>query len=230
MLSRLAKNSYLQRAGAWVLGAYLGFCARTCRWTVEGGEQIATWAAPGPVVVAFWHECLPLMPAMWLQARALNPARAGVVLVSRHRDGRFIGTIMARFGIAVTHGSKAKPGRTEEKGGVAALRALLKALASGQAVVMTPDGPRGPARVAAGGMTALAAISGAPVVAAAARMRPCVRLKTWDRMILPLPFARGVLVCGLPVLVARDGAAAALPGLQAALNDAAARAEALCAR
>jgi len=227
MLKRVVKSEAVLHAGAWALAAYLAFCARTTRWRIDGAEVIENAALPGPLVVAFWHECLPLMPGFWLRARRINPAREGVVLVSRHRDGRFIGRIMARLGVSLAHGSKAKRGGSD-KGGAAALRAMLGALAHGKAVVITPDGPRGPAHVAAGGMAALAALSGAPVLVAAARARPCVRLSSWDRMILPLPFARGALVCLTPIAVARDAATAALPGLQEALDRAAARAEALC--
>jgi lysophospholipid acyltransferase (LPLAT)-like uncharacterized protein len=94
--------------------------------------------------------------------------------------------------------------------------------------VITPDGPRGPLRQAAGGVTQLAALSGAPLLPAAARVRFCVRLRSWDRMILPLPFGRGAIVCLPPILVDRHGAEAALAGFEAALSAAAGRAEALC--
>jgi len=95
-------------------------------------------------------------------------------------------------------------------------------------VLITPDGPRGPRRQAAPGVAQLAALSGAalvPVGAASTRHR---RLPSWDRMMLPLPFGRGVLVCGPPIRVARGEADAALPGIAAALDAAAAAADAAC--
>ena len=148
--------------------------------------------------------------------------------MSRHRDGRFIGNILGRFRVSVVHGSSAKPGKQQGKGGAAGLRQLQAVLARGGAVVMTPDGPRGPARVAAPGVAHLAAVTGAPVLPSAAQCRPRLTLKSWDRMVLPVPFGRGVLVCLPAIYVGRDGAEAALPMIAKALDVAAARADALC--
>jgi len=217
-----------QRMAAAILAGYLRFALRTTRWTVEGQPYIAACVPDRAVVVAFWHECLPLMPALWMQVRAQNPARAGRVLISRHRDGRFIAAIMQRFDVGIVNGSSAKPGKAQDKGGAGALRALLGALSAGAAVVITPDGPRGPARVAAEGVSRLSAISGAAVVPVAARLRWCIRLNTWDRMILPLPCGRGALVCNPPLTVDRHETAQGHAAITASLTAAALRAETLC--
>ena len=108
------------------------------------------------------------------------------------------------------------------------MRGLLSALQDGDIVVVTPDGPRGPPRVAEGGTAALAALSGAPVLPCAGRLRHQVRIGSWDRMILPLPFGRGVLVCLEPLTVARGAYEDATKVITAALTEAAMRAEALC--
>jgi hypothetical protein len=47
-------------------------------------------------------------------------------------------------------------------------------------------------------------------------------------MVIPLPFARGILVCGPAIMVPRSGAKDALPIIAAALTDATNRADALC--
>jgi lysophospholipid acyltransferase (LPLAT)-like uncharacterized protein len=216
-------------AAAWLLGAYLRFALRTTRWTLDGAANLAPFIGERAVVAAFWHECLPLMPALWMQVRRQSPRRGGRVLVSRHRDGRFIGAIMAQFGIAAVFGSAAHvAGKApKERGGAASLRALRGVLEAGQAVVMTPDGPRGPPRQAAPGVAHLAAASGAPVLPTAARLRRHVRLKTRDRRIVPLPFGRGVLVC-LPPMHVTDAEPATLAAIGAALTAAAERAESLC--
>jgi lysophospholipid acyltransferase (LPLAT)-like uncharacterized protein len=109
------------------------------------------------------------------------------------------------------------------------MRALLAVLAAGDQVVITPDGPRGPRRQLARGVAQLAALAGVPVLPCAARSTQRRVLPTWDRMILPLPFGRGVLVCGAPIHVPRDHWADSLPVIAAALTQAADQAEALCA-
>jgi lysophospholipid acyltransferase (LPLAT)-like uncharacterized protein len=74
----------------------------------------------------------------------------------------------------------------------------------------------------------LAALSGAPILPAAARLRRRLILKTWDRMILPLPFGSGAIVCQPAFHAARDRLEDGQRELEAALTAAAARADDLC--
>ena len=155
------------------------------------------------------------------------------VLVSKHRDGRFIGTVVRRFGVRVVHGSSAKYGTARdvtEKGGATSVRVLLGELQAGEHVLITPDGPRGPRRRAAPGVAQLAGLSGAPVLPVGAQTSRRRVLPTWDRMYVPLPFGRGVIVCGKPIPVPREGWEAALPAIEAALSEVANEADRLCPR
>lgn len=227
MLKRLLRHRATQAGLAWLVSRYVALALGTTRWTLHGAEHLAPALADRPVIAAFWHERLPLMTALFRHARRAGMRQRMVVLVSRHKDGRFIGEIVRRFGVDLVHGSTARDG--QDRGGMAATRALLDRLADGCGVVMTPDGPRGPRRVAAPGVAQLAALSGVPVLPCAAQVsRRVVLRRSWDRMALPLPFGRGVLVCAPPIAVPRDGAAAALPLIAAAMTGAAERADALC--
>lgn len=229
MLKQVLRHRRTQAAGARALGAYLALALRTTRWTLHGEDYLGEHMLRGPAVFAFWHERLPLMPALWTAARnRRGPGDAHMhVLVSRNRDGRLIGGIMQGFGVGLVHGSSSKRG--EQKGGAAGLRALLAVLDAGDQVVITPDGPRGPRRQAARGVAQLAALAGVPILPVAAQTTSRRLLPTWDRMILPLPLGRGALVCGPPLLVPRVGWDASLPGIAAALDDAADQADRLCA-
>ena len=218
MLRRLIRHPTTQAALAKALGLYLALVFRTTRWTLLGEPHLAAALGPGPegrpILAAFWHERLPMMPMLWLRACAAEPRLAAVrahVLVSRHRDGRFIGDIVRRFRLELVHASTSR-------GGAAGLRALLRVLGEGDMVVITPDGPRGPRRRAAPGVAQLAALAGIPVLPCAARTGRARILRSWDRMILPLPFTRGVLVMGPPVAVERGAPLAALPAIEAALT------------
>lgn len=225
MMRKLIRHPAVQGGLARLVGLYLALVVRTTRWRLEGAEPaLALVAAGQPLILAFWHERLPLMPALFSLARAQEPAVAGVrphVLVSQHRDGRFIGEAVGRFGVEMVYGSS-------RRGGAGALAALLRVLRQGQPALITPDGPRGPRRQAAPGVAQLAALSGAPVVALGASCSAHRRMGSWDRLMFPLPFGRGVLVCGAPLPVARDGAAAALPLIAQALTAACAEADRLC--
>jgi len=230
MIRRLLRHPRTLALGAQALGAYLRFALRTTRWSLHGVDLGRTLYGT-PAVFAFWHECLPLMPALWThavrqRAAVFGPRGRMHVLVSRHQDGRLIGDMMRGFGLDLVYGSSSKG--TEQKGGASGLRALLAVLAAGDQVVITPDGPRGPARQSARGVAQLAALAGVPVLPCSARSTRRQVLPTWDRMILPVPFGRGVLVCGAPIHVPRERWADSLPVIAAALTQAADEAAALC--
>jgi lysophospholipid acyltransferase (LPLAT)-like uncharacterized protein len=213
MAKRLIRLPLVQRGLAFLVAFYLWLVWATTRWRLIGAEHARPFA-DRPVILAFWHECLPLAVPAWRLIARCVPQRAGrrpQVLISRHRDGRLIAAAVRPFGIEVVHGSS-------NRGGAAGLRGLARVLAEGGAAAITPDGPRGPRRVAAPGVAQLAALTGVPVLpcgAATSRMRLA---RSWDRMRFPLPFARGVVVVGAPIAVPRDGAEAALPAIAAALS------------
>jgi lysophospholipid acyltransferase (LPLAT)-like uncharacterized protein len=222
-MRRLLRTRFAQAVLPRLMGGYLAFALRTTRWTFDGQEHFAPHGKGAAAVFAFWHEFLPLMPALVLIARRLPYYRPIPVhaLVSHHRDGRFIGEVVRRFGVEPVLGSTSR-------GGPAGMRNLLRLLRRGALIGITPDGPRGPRRVAAPGVVQLASTAEVPVLPCAARTRHRIVLGTWDRMPLPLPFGRGVVVCGPPVAIPRDGWQAAMPAVTAALNRAAERADTLC--
>jgi hypothetical protein len=224
-MKRLLRHPPIQAALARLLGLYLAFALRTTRWSLVGREHMAPHAAGAPVIVAFWHERLPMMPMLWLKARRSPEGRGARnrvhVLVSQHRDGRFIGAVVSRFALNVVLGSSTR-------GGAKSLRLLLSLLGGGDHIAITPDGPRGPRRIAAAGVAQLAALSGAPILPCAAQTTRHRVLRTWDRMVVPRPFGRGVVVCLPTIAVARGAWQEALPAIGAALTMAAERADRLC--
>lgn len=222
-MRKVIRHPAVQAGLARILGAYIAFVARTTRWRLLGAEPaLAEIAAGRPLVIAFWHERLPVIPALFRLMITREEATARLVphvLVSRHRDGRFIGAAVGRFGVRMVYGSSSR-------GGAAALAAMLRVLRGGDPVLITPDGPRGPRRVAAPGVAQLAALAGAAVLPVGAATSLHRILPSWDRMMLPLPFGRGAIVCGPLIAVARDGAEAALPAIGVALDAAVAAADA----
>lgn len=185
---------------------------------IVGPENLSVLAQDRPVIAAFWHETLPAMPVLWREACKAGTKRPAVVLASRHRDGQLIGNIARAFGVGLVSGSSSS-------GGAAGLHELVRLVNGGTNVALTPDGPRGPARRAAAGVAALAGLTGAVVLPCAAATSRFITLKkSWDGMRIPLPFGRVVLVCGAPLRVPRENWRAALPFIEAALDDASAQA------
>ncbi len=208
-MKRLLQSPRTQSVIAWLAARYLLFVSRTTRWRLDGTADLAAFAAGPPGIVVFWHETLPHMPILWRHLR--TGGKPATVLASRHRDGQLIGKVTQNLGLNLVSGSTSR-------GGAAGLRALAAALQSGHNIGLTPDGPRGPPRQAAPGAAQLAALTGAPILCAAARIAWAIPLNSWDRMRFPLPFGPGALSCAAPFLVTRQDWPAGRQTMEARLN------------
>jgi hypothetical protein len=191
---RPLRNPVIQAVLAWLLAGWMRFCFATIRWTWEGREHAEqVWAAGGGVLCVFWHSRIGLSPACW----PLDLAQPAKALISLSPDGQFIAKAVALQGFPAVRGSSANKDKADAaKGGSRALRDGLKQLKVG-ALAITPDGPRGPVRVMAEGLPLMARLSGAPVLFIGMSCNPAIRLDSWDRALLPLPFGRGAIVYDL---------------------------------
>jgi lysophospholipid acyltransferase (LPLAT)-like uncharacterized protein len=177
--------------GAFLIARYLRAVLDSTRWTVTGRERAE--ALRGRAVIgAFWHEQLALAAAIAWDWSGSRGDTGITVLVSRHRDGRLIGDVVGRLGISAAHGSS-------RRGGVAVFREAARVLADGRSIAITPDGPRGPRRIAQPGVARLARLTDTPVIPVGVAVSRAPRLGSWDRMIFPLPFGRGAIAYGEPV-------------------------------
>jgi len=159
------------------------------------GRDGAIPADGGPLIYVFWHSQLAMMP--WAQLRPPS-----VVPVSKSKDGEWTARLFSRLGCETVRGSTTR-------GGATALRGLVRAARAGKDLAITPDGPKGPAEEVQPGAIWLARLTGRPLLPVAFACRPCFRVGSWDRMIVPLPLSRGVFEYGEPLRVARDAEDAA---------------------
>lgn len=181
----------------WV---YLWLVLKTVRWTHIGLDIAAAELELGRGGMGcIWHGTIPLVIA----AKPVLGERQAKILISLSPDGEFITRAIARLGVQAIRGSKAKAGG-KSKGGASALRECLDWLAGGGLLLLTPDGPRGPAEVMAMGVARMAKLSQAPVYMIGLAARPAAQLNSWDRTRLPRPFGRGAVVWQGPYRLAAD--------------------------
>ena len=203
-------------------GSLLRVVNATARWQIDADPLFDALAAGEPCIVAFWHEVLPSMPALWLAAKARGIERKGYVLVSRHRDGQLIGRAIRCFGVGLVSGSTSR-------GGASGLRELSRLVITGHPVAITPDGPRGPRRVAAPGIAQLAALTGAQIFCiGAATRRAFTFARSWDQMRIPMPFSIGAITVSPPIRVDRQAWETSLPEIESSLSQALKRATERC--
>ncbi len=139
-------------------------------------------AAGRPLIFLLWHEVL--LPLLWWHRQ-----EGIAIVVSEAREGRYLGDYATRLGYSPLSGSSTR-------GGPRAVAGALRSLARGQPVAVTPDGPRGPRREMKPGIVRLAQRTGARIVPLHARATASWRLGSWDRLVVPRPFARVEIHCG----------------------------------
>lgn len=189
----------MQRAAVHVLPALVRALHATWRvQVVNDAGWRARRAAGCRSVFAMWH-------GQMLAGVLAHRGERISLLASEHRDGELIARVLARLGFETIRGSSSR-------GAARALLAMADALARGYDVGVTPDGPRGPAERFQGGALVAAARAGAALVPTCVAASAAWRLRSWDRFMIPKPFARVVIAYGEPWLLAgvRGREAAAL--------------------
>ncbi len=182
------RSRWLPRLGGLV-ALLLRVLGASWRVRTEGPDPFAS--GERPLLGALWHRS-------FLAAAVLFRDRDAVVMVSRSRDGDAIEAVLRRLGYA------ASPRGSSSRGASTALRQQLELVSEGRIGALLCDGPRGPARHAKPGVLALARGTGAPLYPLAIAARPALRLSSWDRTLVPLPFARVLCLYGEPLRVPGD--------------------------
>ena len=186
---RVLRSDRLRRLLCWFVQLYIRVVYRTNRWSIEGGDIPRRLRESGQAfILAFWHGRLLMIPMAWQRLAPMH------MLISAHRDGRIIADAVTYFGVDSIAGST-------RRGGSSALRQMLKQLAAGDCVGITPDGPRGPAMQASLGIVNVARLARVPIVPVVFATSRCRVLRSWDRFHLAKPFGRGAFIWGKPIEV-----------------------------
>lgn len=182
---RSAWKRFTRRAGT-AFGRALGpilvrMLASTWRVRFVNAEARDRRDARGHLpVYGFWHQNI-------LAAVGTHFGFPVRVLISLHRDGETIARLAERLGYKTVRGSSSGGGST-------ALREMTReAMECGDGYAFTPDGPRGPARTLAPGVIVMAANTGRTLTASGFAFSSCWQARSWDRLVLPKPFARVVV-------------------------------------
>jgi hypothetical protein len=185
------RNRHLIRAAGW-LGTRAAFAlVRTLRFEYRClGPVVAPITAVPPesrYLYVSWHENL-LVPAVKFGHPDIG------VLISRHADGQLLGSLITAVGMGMVLGST-------NRGGVEAVRQLVHGTAGRRHLIVTPDGPRGPRRVAQPGVVYVASRAGMQLVPVGVGFDRPWRAGSWDRFAVPKPCSRARVIFGEPMAV-----------------------------
>lgn len=167
---------------------------RTCRFATTGAEHYRR----------FWHEGRPVIFVLWhgrlLPCTFYHRGQGLATLVSQHGDGEIIARIVRRWDYTPVRGSSSR-------GGLEALRRLVRVVRQGQSLAITPDGPRGPRETMKPGPLIVAQRTGAPLVPVACGASRGRFFGRWDRFLLPAPFSKIHIEYGAPRFVPKSATA-----------------------
>jgi lysophospholipid acyltransferase (LPLAT)-like uncharacterized protein len=198
-LKKLLRSDAVQNLLGWLLGVYIRLILHTVRWRHVNLECVEpVLAGDAGAVALFWHGRIPLCLATAPQWWRKNTK----AMISPSSDGQFIATALEMAGFPSVRISSAKPGDTAKaRQAVAAFREAINHVAAGGALVVTPDGPRGPNEVIAPGALQIAKRSKQPVFLMGIAANPAIQLNGWDKIMFAAPFGRGAVVWDGPLHV-----------------------------
>ncbi len=183
----------------WLLAALAKFLMRliwlTCRVErVIGAEHMdAAHASGRPIIPCYWHQ-MHIYGVRYMLDQLERGMKVGF-LISPSVSGELPAKMARDWGATVVRGS---PTRT----GGQALRDMYLTINRDQvSPVITVDGPKGPAEVVKIGAVLLARLTGAPMIPMAYAASRSIKWRSWDRFLMPLPFARISIVVGAPIRV-----------------------------
>lgn len=158
----------------------------TFRLTVENEEAWMDYLKGGPtVLLCAWHQQFFSAIYHFKTYAHLNPS----LMISQSNDGDIIADIANKSGWKTVRGSSSKDGRE-------ALRAMINNLKRYRLAAHIVDGPRGPAGVIKAGLISLAEATDAVIVPLYTSADRAWYFNSWDRFMLPKPFARVTLRFG----------------------------------
>ncbi len=192
------RNKWYLHTLAWLVFALIRTMSATLRYRWNDRSGYINVPVPGPAIYCIWHNRLALcMPAYFSYVKKHNRTPGMAAMVSASRDGGFLTGILECFNVQPVRGSSSRRGPQ-------ALLELTTWAGRGYDLAITPDGPRGPLYVVQDGVMSLAQLTGFPIVPVSYHANWKIRLKSWDRFQIPLPFSRCEMIYEKPIRVPRE--------------------------
>jgi len=189
-LAKKIKTQLLKKLAKLLIEAIV-FSSRV---TISGRENIDELEKKNqPLIFIFWHRHILFVIHQFKDIGA-RP------LISLSSDGELVSSVAEEFGMKPIRGSSSQ-------GGARAFLNMVRSVQKDNAwVLITADGPKGPARRIKPGTVQLAMKTGATVIPISwSSSRVKILEKSWDRFLIPLPFGRIHFAYGQPLRI--DGTA-----------------------
>jgi lysophospholipid acyltransferase (LPLAT)-like uncharacterized protein len=168
-------RSYILPVIVWVFYKSLYF---TWRITIEEPDELKqAIKEQKPFILAHWHgDELALIHFFSIYRLA--------TMTSTSKDGELVDKIVRWLGGATSRGSSTR-------GGVGALKGLIRLIQKGYNSSVAVDGPKGPLHKVKPGIFEISKLTGCPIYWAGVYCdNPHIFKKSWNQAILPKPFSK----------------------------------------
>ncbi len=192
---------WYQRLGAVAIFAFARVILFTVRSRLREPSKYFAPNAPVPVIFCIWHNRLATcVKVLDVHRRPHNSGAGMAALISASKDGAFLARILEWFRVQPVRGSSSRRGAQ-------ALLELTTWAERGYDLGITPDGPRGPCYQIQEGITTLAQVTGLPIIPVVMNLNWKIKVKSWDRFQIPLPFALCEVCVGKAIRVSPTASA-----------------------
>jgi hypothetical protein len=178
MFKKLRKFAKTRFAGAllyWIVRLY---CS-TFRLKIENEAEWFNYLEEGGrILICCWHQQFFVGVRVFNKYRKYRPP----LMSSRSLDGQIAAGVAQRSGFYTVWGSSSRGGGT-------ALKEMINRIKQHRLAAHIMDGPRGPAGIVKAGVIAIAHGADAAIVPAYARADRAWYLHSWDKFMIPKPFA-----------------------------------------
>jgi len=187
-----------QRLAAALIYGLIRAVSATIRYEWRDTSGLLSIDKGQSVIFCIWHNRLALCLEVYrVFFRNIQRPCKLAAMVSASKDGGLLARVLELYGVQPVRGSTSRRGRQ-------ALLELVGWAERGYDIALTPDGPRGPCYTVQEGVIALAQITGRPVLPVSYHLTWKIRLKSWDRFQIPVPFTKCLMHLTPPIYVPRE--------------------------
>ncbi len=175
-----------------ILWLFITMVCLTLRKRVSGDARLLCTKQH---IVAIWHN--RIFTPCYFYRYVLHGQVEMSMLTSASKDGAMLATVARNYGMSAVRGSG-------HRRGAEGFMDMVRELQTGKSMCITPDGPKGPVYCCRPGIVKLASMSGLSIIPVRMHYSACLRVRSWDRFFIPLPFSVVTMELGTPLSVPPD--------------------------
>lgn len=191
MKVRKKMKLFLQSAGNLLLPFILSLLCKSIKINAKNFVEIEDDIKKGNnFILAFWHGTM-IAPWYFFRNQHLS------ALISKSKDGSLLARVLEQWKYNVVRGSS-------NDGGKEAFNQLNELSSSGNSILITVDGPKGPMHKMKPGAVVLAQRNQVPLYLLGVGYKSKIKLKSWDEFQIPKLFTKVKMIFSNKIILEKN--------------------------